>query len=224
MKRHFLMLHALLCCLVSCVAVAADSGKTAFVNMETVFNEYYKTVNENISFEGKRKTLIDGWSLLREEYDGTVAELKKMRAQADNELLAADVRDTAKSKAQLLLQRIEEKQREMLRFRQQGMAEIEQRQQQVMNDLIAELREILAKYAKENGYTMVLEVSGRTMNRMPAVLVYPPEQEITEAVVKLVNAGHEQEKRDADARLKELRAKSAAAARAAGMAVPPGMD
>ncbi len=192
--------------------------KIAYVNMETVFNEYYKTVNENIGFENKRKTMIDGFALLREEFEKSQEEYRKTRADAENELLAPEKREEARSKTALLEQRLEQKQVEIYKFRQQSMAQIENRQQTVMEELIKELRAQVEKYAKENGYTIVFEVSGKNLNRMPSVLVYPTEDEITAQLVKIVNAGHEQEKADADKKLKEVREKSAAAAKAAAAA------
>ena len=46
--------------LCACVAVIA-ADRFAYVNMETVFNEYYKTVNENINIENLRKQYLDGF-------------------------------------------------------------------------------------------------------------------------------------------------------------------
>jgi outer membrane protein len=192
--------------------------KIGYVNMETVFNEYYKTVNENIGFESKRKSMIDGFALLRDEFEKSQEEYRKTRTDAENELLAPEKREEAKNKMTLLEQRLEQKQVELYKFRQQSMAQIESRQQAVMEELIKELRAQVDKFAKDNGYTIIFEVSGKNMNRMPTVLVYPHEDEITDQLVKIVNAGHEQEKAAADQKLKEVREKSAAAMKAAAAA------
>ncbi len=200
----------------SVAALTAD--RFAYVNMETVFNEYYKTVNENINVENLRKQYLDGFNLLKDEFQASLSEYQKAAADADNELLSAEVRENAKSKAQLLENRLQQKQEEVMRYRQEGLGEIENRQQQIVEKLAEELTEQVRKYAEAQGYTTVLEVSGRSLNRVPLVLYYPKDQEITDAVVKLVNAGHEAEKTTAQARLDDLRNKLRAAQEAAAQA------
>ncbi len=220
MKKLPLFAISALCVILAGFPVAAKEGKTGYVHMESVFNAYYKTINENISFEAKRKTMIDGFALLREELKTTAGELQKAKEEVENELLAPEVRENARNRAMLYARRVEQKQEELYKFRQQEMGQIESRQQAVLAELIKELTAILDKYARDNGYAQVFEVSGRTMNQMPAVLVYPHEDDITEALIKLVNAGHEQEKAEAEAKLKSMREKSAAAAREAGLLGP----
>ena len=102
-----------------------------------------------------------------------------------------------------------------MRYRQDGLGEIEERQQLIVEKLAQELTEQVRKYAEVQGYTTVLEVSGKSLNRVPMVIAYPKEQEITDAIVKLVNAGHEAEKAEAEAKLTDLRNKLRAAQEAA---------
>ena len=200
--------------LCACVAAFA-ADRFAYVNMETVFNEYYKTVNENINVENLRKQYLDGFNLLKNEFQASLSEYQKAVADAENELLSEDVRENARSKAQLLENRLQQKQEEVLRYRQEGLGEIENRQQQIVEKLAEELLEQVRKYADSQGYTTVLEVSGKSLNRVPMVISYPKEQEITDAIVKLVNAGHEAEKTEATAKLTDLHNKLRAAQEAA---------
>ena len=200
--------------LCACVAVLA-AERFAYVNMETVFNEYYKTVNENINVENLRKQYLDGFNLLKDEFQASLAEYQKAGADADNALLSDEVRENARNKVQLLENRLQQKQEEVMRYRQDSLGEIENRQMQIVEKLAEELVEQVRKYAEAQGYTTVLEVSGKSLNRVPLVLSYPKEQEITDAVVKLVNAGHEAEKIEAQAKLDDLRNKLRAAQEAA---------
>ena len=196
-------------------ATLLAAERFAYVNMETVFNEYYKTVNENINIENLRKQYLDGFNLLKDEFQASLSEYQKVVADAENELLSEEVRENARSKAQLLESRLQQKQDEVMRYRQEGLGEIENRQQQIVEKLAEELLEQVRKYADAQGYTTVLEVSGKSLNRVPMVISYPKNQEITDAIVKLVNAGHEAEKTEATAKLTDLRNKLRAAQEAA---------
>ena len=69
-----------------CMAIAALAAERfAYVNMETVFNEYYKTVNENINVENLRKQYLDGFNLLKDEFQASLAEYQKAGADETND-------------------------------------------------------------------------------------------------------------------------------------------
>ena len=189
-------------------------GKTVYVDMEKLFNEYYKTTNENIQFETQRKSFLDGMALLREEYQNSLKEHQKTKAEAENVLLGAEARKAASEKQRLLEDRLRQKQQEIMQYRETRMREIEGRQQQTIEALTTELVQMVQRHAKEKGYGAVLETSGRTMNRVPVVLVHPEEDDITATMIQQANAGHEKERELALKRLEELRKKSSEAMRA----------
>ena len=176
----------------------------AFINMEKVFNDYYKTVTENIKFEETRQKFVTAITVLQGEFENTRQEYEKAIADAENDLLSDSARAEAAQKVRVLEARLEQKHDETLEFRQNGLAEIEGNQQQATQLLIDDLQAQLTKYAAERGLEMVYETSGRTMNRVPVLLVYPKEKEITEAFIKQVNAGHEKEKAESQAKLEAM--------------------
>ena len=173
----------------------------AFINMEKVFNDYYKTVTENIKFEETRQKFVTALTVLQGEFENTRKEYEKAVADAENDLLSDSARKEAEQKLRILETRLGQKHDETLEFRQNGLAEIEESQQKTTQLLIDDLQAQLTKYAAERGLTMVYETSGRTINRVPVLLVYPKEKEITDAFIKRVNAGHEKEKAESQAKL-----------------------
>lgn len=192
--------------LLSILALAGTLfAETAYINMEAVFNEYYKTVNENIKFEQSRQNFLSGFAVLREEFENTRKEYASAVKDAQNDLLGEEVREAAAKKAQSLGARLQQKQDEIAQFQQQTAAEIEDNQQKATQAIIEILKTQLEKFAADKGYDLVFDVSGKTMNRLPALLVYPKDKEITDAFVKLVNAGHEAEKAENQAKLEKLR-------------------
>jgi hypothetical protein len=46
------------------------------------------------------------------------------------------------------------------------------------------------------------------MSRVQVLLVYPKDKDITAEMVKIINAGHEKEKQEAQARLAAIRARA----------------
>ena len=158
----------LLLCL---AAFSLWAQKVAYVNMETVFNEYYKTANENIRFEEERQNFLTGLEVLRTEFESTRKEFNDARGMAQNVLVGEENQKAAAQKAEALGARLAQKEEEIIRYQQQARAEIEERQQSATNRLLEELQAQLEKYAAEKGYEMVYEVSGRTLNRVRVLLV-----------------------------------------------------
>ncbi len=194
---------SLLALLVSAASLLAQ--KVAYVNMETVFNAYYKTISENIRFEEERQNFFTGMEVLKSEFENTRREFLDAVNKARNDLLGEEAQREAGQKAQALQARLEQKQDEIARYQQQAREEIGERQQKTTGRLLQELQADLEKFAAEQGYELVYEVSGRTLNQVPVLLVYPKDKEITEAMIKRVNAGHEKEKAEAEEKLEKMR-------------------
>lgn len=205
MKKALFFLFAMM---VLPMAMTAGELKRGYVNMETLFNEYYKTINENITFENRQRTVTEGFQLLRSEMENTMKEFKKAESEAQNELLSAEARNAAGERARLLAERLQQKQTEIYKYREESLRDIQNRQQQVTDALVGELLEQVRKYAADKSYDEIVEVSGKTMSRVQVLLVYPKDKDITAEMVKIINAGHEKEKQEAQARLAAIRARA----------------
>lgn len=189
-------------------SVSLFAQVTAYINMETVFNEYYKTISENIKFEESHQQFVAGAALLRDEFENTRKDYLQALNDAQNDLLGDAARQAAVQRAQMLETRLGQKQEEIMHYRQEAMQEIEANQQRVTRAIVADLQEQLTKYAAEQNIELVYEVSGKTMNQVPVLMVYPKDKEITDAFVRVINAGHEAEKEEAKVRLEAARAAS----------------
>jgi len=200
------ILFGLAVCFLATVVFGAD--KVGYVNMQKVFEGYYRTVQENAQFEVRKQTFDAKSKILKEEYMNTVEDTKKTQAELNNELLAEKVRNDAKIKFDLLRKRLQEKDSELRRFSQEGIRELQDSRNQTEETLITELIEQVKRYADGHQYTHIYEVSGKTLNRVPTLIVYPEKQEITTEILKLVNSGHEKDLAAAEENLKELRKKS----------------
>ncbi|MDD4540342.1 MAG: OmpH family outer membrane protein [Lentisphaeria bacterium] len=207
--------------LMAITAIAQD--KTAYVNMEKIFEEYYKTVNANIAFEQQKQDFEERVTMLRGELEALAKETQKFEEDSQNELLSMAVREDSRRKFQLRLERLRGKNDEFERFRQENMQKLQRIRGTKEEELVEELLTMVRKFAEVRGYSHVYEVSGRTLNRVPVLLVYPKEQDVTDVVVNIANAGHEEELADAKARYEALRNRNKPTA-ATGDTPPPAAD
>lgn len=186
--------------------------KVAYVNMEKAFEDYYKTSNANVIFEQKKAEYEDKMLILSKELEADAKELQSLEGDAKNELLAKEARDEAVRKLRARAEVFNGKRDEFERSRRVGVQELTRTKSESEDMLVKELMVAIKQFAADKGYTLVYDVSGLTMNRMPVLLVYPEQLDVTSAFVAVINAGHDKELADAKAKLEAFSKKDAAKA------------
>ena len=185
--RHSIPTLCVLLAFASTLPACAADFKVAFINMKQVFDEYYKTRKANTEFKARADTV----ELERKE---KVAELKTLKAEL--ETLASDARDTSLSDTEREKKRkvaeskfsafkdAEEELAIFDRTKQKGLGQDMQEKQQ---ELVEEIRAVIATHVKAKGITMALDSSGKTFNNTEAVIYYDETLDITDEIVALVN-------------------------------------
>jgi len=184
---------------------AFGAGYTAYVNMETIFEGYYKTLRANAAFEQKKRDFEERMSILRDELQSMVSEAKKLEENVTNELLSQEARDDARRKLQLRVERLRAKEEEFGQFRRDGMRDLNKNRLAAEKELIDDITEFVRSYCKGKGYRVVYDINGRSLNRVPVLLLYPEDEEITDATLAEINKGHEQELEKAKTELEAIR-------------------
>ncbi|MDD3952401.1 MAG: OmpH family outer membrane protein [Lentisphaeria bacterium] len=205
MKIRLFTVAFMLCGLIA--IQAAD--KVAYLNMEKVFENYYKTVQENFQFEMQKQDFEERHAIMRDEYQSSLKEAQRTESDMKNELLSQEAREDSRRKLGVLMERLQVKRDELMKFRQEGMQSLQNTRGTVEEGLIKDLTEQVQRYSTEKGFTHVYEVSGRSLNRVPVLLVYPKEQEITDDIVSNINRGHESELQEARNKVEALKKKAA---------------
>lgn len=188
--------------LISLLASGAD--KVAYLNMDKAFNGYYRTLQENYLFEQQMLAYREKLQVLQEEFQSALKEAENARAAAEDELASEADREESKRRFQVFAERVQAKEREIMRSRQTELTKLQERQETTVKKLATELAQKAREFAKEKGLTHVYEVSGFSLSQMPFLLVYPEEQEITEEFSKVINQGHEKELKEAQDKLATL--------------------
>ena len=195
---------------VFCALLAVNAAdKVAYLNMEKVFENYYKTVQENYQFELQKQDFDERHGIMRDEYQNSLKEAQRTESDMKNELLSQEAREDSRRKLGVLMERLQVKRDELVKFRQEGMQSLQNTRAQVEDNLIKDLTDLVQRYATEKGYTHVYEVSGRSLNRVPVLLVYPKELEITDDVVSQINRGHESELQEARNKVEAMKKRAA---------------
>ncbi len=114
----------------------------------------------------------------KNEIDGMNKELEDLKKQysAQGDKLNADARDN-------MLKQIDAKQKQLNRTLEDAQADAQGQQQEIVNRIGQKMYQVLEKYAKDNGFSLVLDVAGQAN----PVLWASESTNITPAVVKAYN-------------------------------------
>ena len=204
MKLRITLLVAALACGLQLSA----QDKTIYVNLETIFENFYKTINANIAFEDQKKDFEARLGLIREEMQNLEKQAQRYNEEVQNDLLPRETRETSQRSLQAAVDRLRAKKREYDQNQEEGLRNLQRIRMKREEDLVNDILSTINKYADETGATHVIEVSGKTFNRVQVYLRYPKEKDVTQAILKLVNLGHEDELAAAKAKLDTIRAKA----------------
>jgi len=159
------------------LAQGAPAGQPAG-NKVAIVNIQEAIANTN---EGKKE--LDA---LQQRFSPKQAELKTQNDEVENLKKQLQARGDKLSEDERANQvkAIEVKQKALQRNFEDAQNEFQQAEQEVVNRLGKKMLEVLEKYAKTNGYTMVLDVS----NPQTPVLYASPGSNITKELVDAYNA------------------------------------
>jgi len=183
--------RAMMVWLAMVTAAGAAGVSLAFVDMDRVFNEYYKTKladsrlkEQADAFTKERQKIVDKLEQLREQFNTA-------RNEAQDTTLSAEARKAKQDEAEKLLVQIRETESELRKFEQSRQKELQDQGRRMRNRIVDEIRSAVEDYARSEGYSAVVDCSGESMNGIPVVLYVDRSVDITDNVIEMLNKGSE---------------------------------
>jgi Skp family chaperone for outer membrane proteins len=165
----------------------ASSSRIVYVDLDRIFNEYYKTPLATAKLketaEGYTKELEDMLGKFRKETEA----LNKLREEQDKTEYTTEVREQKKKAVQDKLTEVSKLQREIEDYKRSHQQELERQTQRMRQGIIKEITDVIGKEARDAGYAYVLDKSGRTLNGVAAVVYAQDSLEITDDILKVLN-------------------------------------
>ena len=180
-------------------AFAASAVNPAYVDMEKVFQEYYKTARADKYLREQTDTYREYAKTLASQIDGLKDLFEDLLEASQNIVLAEEVREGKRQEAQLTLRDYENKKRQLQDYERHRKEELSKQYEKRRNTIIEEIALLVKNIAKTESYDVVFDISGKTLNGIPPFVYYDENKLITETLITELNRGHEDE-------LRELRA------------------
>ena len=165
----------------------ASEQQIAFVSMKILFDNYYKTEKANEQFEDKAAEI-------ELKYEEMIAGIRAIERTIEG--IGAEASDSSLSESERLrIQKVARKKveeykiakRELAEYDEQHRKRIRRKIQDAERKIIGEIRSVLVDYAGDNGITILLDSSGKSLNDVETILYFDEKLDVTEAVIKLLN-------------------------------------
>jgi Skp family chaperone for outer membrane proteins len=168
-------------------APAADQ-KIATVDLSKVFEGYYKTIQSTASIrleaadmEKERAQMVDASKKHEDEWRALIDK-------ANDQAASPEARDRSKKDASDKYAELENDKQSLATYDRVARQRLGEKQHQRRDDIVKEITGVLNADAKAAGYTMVLDISGASANMTPVVLYSNGQNDMTEALLKELNA------------------------------------
>ena len=167
---------------------AAGQSKIATIDLRKVFDEYYKTKAADAKLKEEAAGLDKDRKVLTDQYQKLTDEYKKALDAANSMAVSADEREKNKKTAESKLLEIRELEQNINQFDRTARGNLEEKQRQLRERILDEIRAIVNQRAKSAGYSLVIDSAAESANRTPVVLYTNGENDITEGVLSTLNA------------------------------------
>jgi outer membrane protein len=189
MKKNIIQSGLLgLALLASASTVGAADLKIGVVDMSKVFDSYYKTVQANILISNEIADIQKTLNSMVADADKTKDAMLKADAKKDDMSIPAEEREKNRKAALDKADEYRNIQSDIQQYNEREKSRLEEKRSQRFDTIVGEIRAELNQLAKKSGYTLVLDKSGKAISGVPVVLYTDGENDMTEALIKDLNA------------------------------------
>ncbi|HRT09907.1 MAG TPA: OmpH family outer membrane protein [Candidatus Paceibacterota bacterium] len=167
---------------------AYGQSRIATIDLGKVFDNYWKTKQAQTIIKERRadiekeyNNMVQDRKTAREEYD-------KLMAEANDPAVSAEEREKRKRAAEDKLKYLRDQEEVMQQYQRQAAVTIEEQTKRLRDNILSEIRTIVNARAKSAAYSLVIDVAAETVNRTPFVLYSSNEHDLTQDVLKELNA------------------------------------
>jgi outer membrane protein len=188
--KHPLTRFTLTLALASLLPLAAAAEmKIATINLQKVFEDYYKTKQATSQLQQDAAELDKEGKGLVESFKKQEAEYKKLLESAEDQAVSAEEREKRRKSADGKLTELRGLEQTIVQFQNQARSQINEKKLRMREKILGEIKEVINAKAKAGNYSLVLDVSGESLNNNAPLVIYATaDNDLTSTVVTQMNA------------------------------------
>lgn len=179
---------------VACASMAAEQ-KIAVVDMERIFYEYYRTKISDGNLKKQAEIYRAYAEKLKESLLKLQEEYKQLRDDSLSVALSDSERENKRIAAQDKYRQMKAKETELKQYELEKQNHLKEEYEKKRKELLDEIKKEIKKRCALEGYTIVFDKSGKTLNNITVVIEYNSSIDLTDDIIKELNRGYKTDKK-----------------------------
>jgi outer membrane protein len=174
-----------------CVLLAGPvfaQGKIATINLRKAFEDYWRTKQADAGLKDQAADMEKELKSFDADYKTAKEEYDKLVTSASDQALSSEERDKRKVGAEKKLREMQEIQQSGQQYAASARSTLDEKRRRLRENILTEVRGVISAKAKSGGYALVIDTSAETITQTPVVLYNTDENDMTEAILKQLNA------------------------------------
>lgn len=176
----------------TCSALAADrpagTGSIAVVDLKKVFDGYWKTKQADLNLKDEAGKLDKTRKDMIEDHKKAGEDYKKFLDGSTDSAVSPEEREKRKKTAEAKLQEMRQIEESIGQFDRSARTQLGEKQRNMRDKIVTEIREVVNKKARTAGYTAVLDSAAESAVGTPILLFNASLPDLTEEILTQLNA------------------------------------
>jgi outer membrane protein len=188
LKRSATLIAALAVLNLLSLSSFAQSQKIAVVDMKKAFDSYYKTKQAEAQIKERATESDKVYKNMIEDYKKANQDYKSLIDSSNDQAVSAEERDKRKKSAETKLLDLQEIEKSVKQYESQARTTIGAMEKRMRDKIVEEIREVVNRLSTSGGYTYVFDNAAVTAYQTPIILFNDGKNDLTDAVIKEINA------------------------------------
>lgn len=186
-KTSTLLLTLVTFCL--CSLSARADLKFGVVDMQRVFQEYYKTKEADTRLKEVQAGYQKEFQDMMGDYQKSVDEAQKLRSDTQNTTLDEKVRDEKTKALQTKVQDLQNTERKIQEFKVTRAKQLEDQMGRMRKNIVEDITKVINTIGARDKYNMIIDKSAVSMTGTPNAPYVDGVSDISDEIIKTMNAG-----------------------------------
>lgn len=166
----------------------AGTGNIAVVDLKKVFDGYWKTKQADLNLKDEAGKLDKTRKDMIEDHKKAGEDYKKYLDGSTDSAVSPEEREKRKKTAEAKLQEMRQIEESIGQFDRSARTQLGEKQRNMRDKIVTEIREVVNKKARTAGYTAVLDSAAESAVGTPILLFNASLPDLTEEILTQLNA------------------------------------
>jgi outer membrane protein len=181
------LMTVLFATLVAASSVQAAEPKIGLIDLRKVFDNYWKTRQADARLKETASQLDAERTAMRGDFTKIEENYKKLVDSASDPVISGEEKERRKKSAEGELLKLRELDGKVQQFDRQSRTRLAEEQRRMRDNILVEIKDVVKEKARNENFTLVLDVAAETRNETPVVLFSDGSNEITDGVLRQLN-------------------------------------